>query len=178
MGWHLAADSLSTLFLAISAGAALASYAPPPTMLKYSYSQTACFSLCPERFSLRYSHCLLPYFTQHSGQRPSCPPLTTLLHQLCCSPSTAPLPLHPCPLITPVSFSMSVSCFISPDSFYCLIILFVFNVWLCWVFWLLLVKGRLSLVAVNGGYSSLQCVGFSLGWLLLFWSAGSGVHAQ
>ena len=31
----------------------------------------------------------------------------------------------------------------------------------------------LSLVAVSGGYSSLQCVGFSLRWLLLLWSTGS-----
>ena len=41
---------------------------------------------------------------------------------------------------------------------------FFFNFWLCWV----LVAARgLSLVAVSGGYSSLWCVGFSLGWLLL-----------
>ena len=31
----------------------------------------------------------------------------------------------------------------------------------------------LSLVAASGGYSSLQCVGFSLRWLLLLWSTGS-----
>ena len=30
-----------------------------------------------------------------------------------------------------------------------------------------------SLVAVSSGYSSLQHVGFSLLWLLLFWSTGS-----
>ena len=30
-----------------------------------------------------------------------------------------------------------------------------------------------SLVAVGGGYSSLQCTGFSLRWLLLLWSTGS-----
>ena len=32
---------------------------------------------------------------------------------------------------------------------------------------------RLSLVAVNRGYSSLWCTGFSLRWLLLLWSTGS-----
>ena len=32
---------------------------------------------------------------------------------------------------------------------------------------------RLSLVVVSGGYSSLQCTGFSLHWLLLLWSTGS-----
>ena len=37
---------------------------------------------------------------------------------------------------------------------------------------LLLVCG-LSLVAASGGYSSLQCVGFSLRWLLLLRSRGS-----
>ena len=31
----------------------------------------------------------------------------------------------------------------------------------------------LSLVAASGGYSSLQCAGFSLRWLLLLWSTGS-----
>ena len=42
--------------------------------------------------------------------------------------------------------------------------------WLCWVF----VAARgLSLVAVSRGYSSLQCAGFSLRWLLLLQSAGS-----
>ena len=47
---------------------------PPPHTLIYSYSQTACFSLCPETFSLRYSHCPLPYFTQLSGQKAKLPP--------------------------------------------------------------------------------------------------------
>ena len=42
--------------------------------------------------------------------------------------------------------------------------------WLCWVF---VAVCRLSLVAVSGGYSSLQCAGFSLRWLLLSWSTGS-----
>lgn len=97
MGWQLAADPPSALFLALSAGAPLASYAPPPTTLKYSYSQTACFSLCPERFSLRYSHCLLPYFTQHSGQKarlpsPDHPAPSALLRTLHSSSPTAPLP--------------------------------------------------------------------------------------
>ena len=31
----------------------------------------------------------------------------------------------------------------------------------------------LSLVAVSRGYSSLQCMGFSLWWLLLLWSTDS-----
>ena len=42
--------------------------------------------------------------------------------------------------------------------------------WLCWVF--VAVRG-LSLVVVSGGYSSLQCAGFSLQWLLLLRSTGS-----
>ena len=42
--------------------------------------------------------------------------------------------------------------------------------WLCWVF--VAVRG-LSLVAVSGSYSSLQCMGFSLQWLLLLQSTGS-----
>ena len=42
--------------------------------------------------------------------------------------------------------------------------------WLCWIF----VAARgLSLVAASEGYSSLQCVGFSLPWLLLLRSTSS-----
>ena len=53
---------------------------------------------------------------------------------------------------------------------------FFFNVyifiyfWLCWVF---IAACRLSLVAASGGYSSLQCSGFSLRWVLLLRSIGS-----
>ena len=48
-------------------------------------------------------------------------------------------------------------------------------IWLCWVF----TVGRLfSLLLVGGGYSSLQCKGFSLQWLLLLQSTGSRAHAQ
>ena len=47
-------------------------------------------------------------------------------------------------------------------------ILFIFC--LCWVF---VAARRLSLVAAWGGYSSLQCAGFSLQWLLLLQSTGS-----
>ena len=36
----------------------------------------------------------------------------------------------------------------------------------------------LSLVAVSGGYSSLQCTGFSLRWLLSLWSRALGVWAS
>ena len=42
--------------------------------------------------------------------------------------------------------------------------------WLSWVF--IAVCG-LSLVAAKRGYSSLQCTGFSLRWLLLLQSTGS-----
>ena len=41
-----------------------------------------------------------------------------------------------------------------------------------WLHWAFITVHRLSLVAVSRGYSSLQCTGFSLQWLLL-WSAGS-----
>ena len=44
------------------------------------------------------------------------------------------------------------------------------NIWMHWVF---VATCRLSLVAVSGGYSSLQCAGFSLWWLLFLWSMGS-----
>ena len=41
---------------------------------------------------------------------------------------------------------------------------------LCWVF---VAAHRLSLVAGSGGYSSSQCVGFSLRWLFLLQNTGS-----
>ena len=64
------------------------------------------------------------------------------------------------------------------NGFFCLFILFYFKFiyfiyiyfWLHWVF---IAACGLSLVAVSGGYSLLQCVGFSLRWLLLLWSTGS-----
>ena len=37
----------------------------------------------------------------------------------------------------------------------------------------LVAEREFSLVAASRGYSSLQCVGFSLWWLLLLWSMGS-----
>ena len=42
-----------------------------------------------------------------------------------------------------------------------------------WLRWVFAAMRGLSLVAARGGYSSLQCVGFSLRWLLLLQSTGS-----
>ena len=50
-----------------------------------------------------------------------------------------------------------------------LFILFIYF-WLLWVF---VVACGLSLVAASGAYSSLQCMGFLLWWLLLLRSMGS-----
>ena len=52
--------------------------------------------------------------------------------------------------------------------------------------WIFVAARRLFLVAASGGYSLLQCTGFSLWWLLLLWTTGSrhtgfsscGVQAQ
>ena len=52
--------------------------------------------------------------------------------------------------------------------FFCENSLFYF--WLCWVF---VAACRVSLLAVNGGYSLLQSKIFSLWWLLLLRSTGS-----
>ena len=54
--------------------------------------------------------------------------------------------------------------------FYKFMYLFIFYFWLRWVF--VAVHG-LSLVVASGGYSLLQCAGFSLRWLLLLRSMGS-----
>ena len=42
-----------------------------------------------------------------------------------------------------------------------------------WLRWVFVAAHRLSLVAVNAGYSSLRCAGFSLLWLLLLWALGA-----
>ena len=42
-----------------------------------------------------------------------------------------------------------------------------------WLHWVYIVARGLSLVAASGGYSWLQCAGFSLWWLLLLRSMGS-----
>ena len=42
-----------------------------------------------------------------------------------------------------------------------------------WLRWVFIAARGLSLVAASRGYSSLQCVGFSLRWLLLLQSMGS-----
>ena len=57
------------------------------------------------------------------------------------------------------------------NNFFINLFIFILFFWLCWVF--IAVRG-LSLVATSGGYSSLQCAGFSLQWLLLLQSVGSG----
>ena len=54
--------------------------------------------------------------------------------------------------------------------FFNLFIYFMYLFLLCWVF---VAACGLSLVAVSGGYSSLQCAGFLLRWLLLLQSTGS-----
>ena len=41
-----------------------------------------------------------------------------------------------------------------------------------WLHWVFVAVGRLSLVVVSRGYSSLRCVDFSLWWLLLLRSTG------
>ena len=42
-----------------------------------------------------------------------------------------------------------------------------------WLRWVFVAAHELYLVAASGGYSSLQCAGFSLWWLLLLQSTGS-----
>ena len=63
-------------------------------------------------------------------------------------------------------FAVFISFFFN---FYLFIYLFIY-LWLHWAF--VAVRG-LSLVVASGGYSPLQCAGFSLQWLLLLRSTGS-----
>ena len=52
-------------------------------------------------------------------------------------------------------------------------ILFYFYFIYFWPHWVFVAAHGLSLVVVSGGYSLLQCAGFSLQWLLLLWRTGS-----
>ena len=47
-----------------------------------------------------------------------------------------------------------------------------------WLHWVFVAAHRLSLVVASGGYSLLQCVGFSLQWLLLLGSRALGAWAS
>ena len=67
-----------------------------------------------------------------------------------------------CPLLCPASFTQH-NVF---ELFFCLFVCFSF------IFGFIAAHG-LSLVVVSGGYSSLQCRGFSLRWLLFLRSTGS-----
>ena len=55
-----------------------------------------------------------------------------------------------------------------PSILFFFFLIYIFG--LCWVF---VAVRRLSLVAASGGYSLLQCTGFSLQWPLLLQSTGS-----
>ena len=52
-------------------------------------------------------------------------------------------------------------------------IFLIFLFYYFWLHWVFVAACGLSLVVVSGGYSSLQCAGFSLQWLLLLRSTGS-----
>ena len=51
--------------------------------------------------------------------------------------------------------------------------LFIYLFIYFWLSWVFIAARGLSLVVASGGYSLLQCVGFSLLWLLLLRSMGS-----
>ena len=54
--------------------------------------------------------------------------------------------------------------------------LFIFKIYLFiyfWLRWVFVAVQGLSVVSASRGYSLLQCMGFSLRWLLLLWSIGS-----
>ena len=69
-------------------------------------------------------------------------------------------------LIHYVFFGVAFVCMYKSCGFFFKFIYF----WLCWVS---VAARRLSLVEASGVYSSLQCTGFSLRWLLLLQSMGS-----
>ena len=72
------------------------------------------------------------------------------------------------------SMDLGTSCKLSDPQFS---FFFFFNKFILfiyfWLHWVFVAVHGLSLVAASGGYSSLQCAGFSLWWLLLLQSTGS-----
>ena len=76
------------------------------------------------------------------------------------------------PIYIPINSVRGSSLFSTPSPAFFLQNLFILFIYF-WLRWAFVVARGLSLVAVSGGYSSLWCVGFSLRWLLLFWSTGS-----
>ena len=80
------------------------------------------------------------------------------------------------PFFSPAWHIYFYFCFLLSNEPYLLITfiyLFVCLFVCLWLHWVFIAAHRLSLVAVSGGYSSLQCTGFSLRWLLLLRSKGS-----
>ena len=74
---------------------------------------------------------------------------------------------------TTLFFFLLISAFFFNKFIYFLFIYF-------WLHWVLVAVHKLSLVEESGGYSSLQCLGFSLRWLLFLRSTGSrrtGFHS-
>ena len=64
---------------------------------------------------------------------------------------------------------LSISPFMSVPI--CFIYLFIYYKFIYfWLRWVFVAARGLSLVVASRGYSWLQCVGFSLWWLLLLWS--------
>ena len=64
-------------------------------------------------------------------------------------------------------------CDLEVESFFFLIIIFIYLFIYFWLSWIFVAACGLSLVAVSRGYSPLRCTGFSLRWLLLLRSTGS-----
>ena len=58
-------------------------------------------------------------------------------------------------------------------NYYNFFLIFIYLFIYFWLRWVFVAACGLPLVAVSGGYSSLQCVGFSLQWLLLLQSTAS-----
>ena len=71
------------------------------------------------------------------------------------------------------SFNVFIQYSVHKYLFIYLFIFILFNLFYFWLRWVFVAVRRLSLVAASGGYSSLQCTGFSLQWPLLLWSMGS-----
>ena len=85
---------------------------------------------------------------------------------------------HSGPLVPQIQFFFFNYSFFKKKYFYVLsfivVVFNLFNLFYFWLRWVFVAARRLSLVAVSRGYFSLRCMGFSLRWLLLLRSMGSG----
>ena len=106
---------------------------------------------------------ILQYFSTSSSQH-----LKTFLPFVSAELSSVSLPY-----CNSLELTLSGSLFFERVFVVVVVVLSIYLFIYLWLHWVFVAVRRLSLVAASWGYSSLQCAGFSLWWLLFLRSTGS-----